>query len=238
MKPRTLQILQALVNEFIATANPVASKALLKSCNLTVSASTIRNEFAILEEIGLIRSPHTSAGKVPTPKGYRFYVDEFLDEEHEKETTLLQSLFAKHLEQYRLEKSKEMIFDALRIMAQLSGNVAFVSLDNDHTFYLGLSQVLRSPEFCAHPERAAQIVEILEGRERFHQLLCSLKIPKHEIKIFIGEENILEQISSCTMLVTSFANKQVSGKLGILGPMRTNYGFNKALMENALHLFL
>ncbi len=235
MKDRTIQILQALIEDFIETANPVASKKLLKSHNLDVSSATVRNEFSLLEEVGLIESPHISAGKIPTEKGYRFFVDELIDE-GEKEMQLVTSLFEKHLQAYHLAKSKEVIFDALRIAAQMSGNVAFATLDNDRTFYLGLSNVLRSPEFIASPERAAQIVEILEGRERFRALLDSLDIPNEEIKIFIGEENLLEEISSCAMLVTSFETKNVQGKLGILGPMRMKYGFNKAIIRNILRM--
>ncbi len=235
MKPRTIQILQALIEDFIETANPIASKNLLKFCNFSVSSSTIRNEFAILEEVGLIKSPHVSAGKIPTQKGYRFFVDELL-EEKEEENKLITSLFEKHLEAYHLEKSKEVIFDALRLTAQMSENIAFAILDNDQTFYLGLSNVLRSPEFTAHPEQVAQIVEILEGREKFQSLLNSLNIPENEVKIFIGKENLLEEISSCAILVTGFKNKHIQGKFGILGSMRMKYGFNKALLENVLKM--
>ena len=232
MKPRTLQILQALISGFIETANPIASNNLLKSYNFTISSSTVRNEFAILEEVGLIKSPHISAGKVPTEKGYRFYVDELLEEE--KEEAMVNSLFKKHVQSYRLEKSKETVLDALRIAAHLSGNVAFAMVESDKTFYIGLSHVLRSPEYISDPEKGAQIVEILEGREKFHALLNSLNIPKEEIKIFIGEENILDEISSCAMVVTSFVSKNIQGKLGILGPMRMKYGFNKAMLRNVV----
>ncbi len=235
MKDRTIQILQALIEDFIETANPVASKKLLQSQNFSISSATVRNEFALLEEVGLIHSPHVSAGKVPTQKGYRFFVDEIMTNE-EKEAQLVSSLFEKHLQEYQLAKSKETLFDALRIAAQMSGNVAFAILENDQTFYLGLSNVLRSPEFISHPEKAAQVVEVLEGRERFHTLLSSLEIPTEEIKIFIGEENLLEEISSCAMLVTSFANKNIRGKIGILGPMRMKYGFNKAILRNILRM--
>ena len=234
MKQRTFQILQTLIEEFIDTANPVASKKLLQSGRLEISSATVRNEFAILEEVGLIESPHISAGKVPTQKGYRFFVDAFT--ENDPEEKIVTSLFEKHLEKYQLEKSKEVIFDGLRIMAQMSGNVAFATLDNDKTFYLGLSNVLRSPEFISDPEKAAQIVEILEGRDRFRTLLNSLEIPDENIKIFIGEENMLEEISSCAMVVTSFSSKTLSGKIGLLGPMRMKYTFNRALVKNILKM--
>ena len=236
MKDRTLLILQALVEDFIETANPVASKHLLESHYLKISSATVRNEFATLEEVGLIHSPHVSAGKVPTEKGYRFFVDELLPETEAKHKKAANTVFKKYANEYKLQKNKEILFDSLRLLAQLSGNVAFANIKNDRTFYLGISNVLRSPEFTNDPEKAAQIIEILEGRTRFHKLLSSLALPEKEVKIFIGEENILEEISSCAMLVSKFSNQNIEGIIGILGPMRMQYGYNKALIQNVLVL--
>jgi heat-inducible transcriptional repressor len=234
MKERTLQILSALIKDFVETGNPVASqKLLLLSKEFDISSATVRNEFSLLEEVGLIKSPHVSAGKVPTQKGYRFFVDELL--ENTKEEELVQAIFEKHIAEYRLSKSKEVLFDIVRLLSQLSGNVAFATVDTDRTFYLGLSNVLRSPEFAMQPEKAAQIVEILEGKERFRTMLESLDL-EGKIKIFIGEENLLEEITSCAMVVARFETPGMSGTIGLLGPMRMKYGFNKALLKNALQM--
>lgn len=234
MKDRTLQILTALIEDFVESATPVASKKLLMDRHFDISSATVRNEFAVLEEIGLIKSPHVSAGKIPTQKGYRFFVDELLYDE--KEEQLVRSLFEKHIQEYHLAKTKEVIFDMLRLLSQLSGNVAFVNINNDKTAYLGLSNVLRSPEFLLQPEKAAQIVEIFEGQQRFQSMLNSLDINQGDVKIFIGEENLLEEISSCAMLVTKFSSQGIHGSIGILGPMRMRYGFNKALLRNVLEM--
>lgn len=238
MKERTVLILKALVEDFIETANPVASQKLLASNQFKVSSATVRNEFSMLEEVGLIVSPHVSAGKVPTAKGYRFFVDEILPDLEAQNFSAVGQVFDTHRQQYRLAKSKESIFDALRLLAQLSGNVAFASVENDQTFYLGLSNVLRSPEFISDPEKAAQVVEILEGRERFKGFLDTTEIAPGEVKIFIGEENILEEISSCTLLVTKFKSANAQGAFGILGPMRMKYGYNKALIQNIAEIIV
>lgn len=73
---RRLEILRAIVDEYVATQEPVGSKALAENHNLGVSPATIRNEMAILEEEGLITQPHTSAGRIPTDLGYRVFVDQ------------------------------------------------------------------------------------------------------------------------------------------------------------------
>jgi heat-inducible transcriptional repressor len=78
LSPRAAQILAALVSEYIDTAEPVGSARLAHGAGLGVSSATIRNTLAELEELGYLQQPHTSAGRIPTDRGYRFYVDQLL----------------------------------------------------------------------------------------------------------------------------------------------------------------
>ena len=75
MESRQLEVLRAIVEEYVATEEPVGSKVIAARHKLGVSPATIRNEMAILEDAGLITQPHTSAGRIPTDKGYRLFVD-------------------------------------------------------------------------------------------------------------------------------------------------------------------
>ncbi len=234
MKTRTLEILIALIEEFVNTAAPISSQKLLKNHNLKISSATIRTEFVKLEEVGMIASPHVSSGKVPTKKGYRFFIDQITDTQ--QETDIVTSIFDQHIQKYRFEKSKESLFDVVRIVSQISENVAFASINDDQTFYLGLSNVLRCPEFSLDPEKAAQIVEVLEGKEKFLTLLKGLELEQNQVKIFVGEDHLLEEFSSCAMLVVSFSTNDISGFLGILGPMRMRYSFNKSVLQNAIKM--
>src|SRR6202050_5137159 len=72
---RKLAVLRAIVEDYVSTTEPVGSKSLVDRHNLDVSPATIRNDMAVLEEQGYIAQPHTSAGRVPTDKGYRLFVD-------------------------------------------------------------------------------------------------------------------------------------------------------------------
>ncbi|MEV6491350.1 DeoR family transcriptional regulator, partial [Actinoplanes sp. NPDC051633] len=72
---RKLDVLRAIVEDYVATQEPVGSKALVERHQLGVSPATVRNDMAVLEEEGYIRQPHTSAGRVPTDAGYRLFVD-------------------------------------------------------------------------------------------------------------------------------------------------------------------
>ncbi|CAB1129636.1 Heat-inducible transcription repressor HrcA [Candidatus Hydrogenisulfobacillus filiaventi] len=78
MDARKRRVLQALVTDYIATAEPVGSRTLVRKYGLGVSSATVRNEMADLEEAGYLEQPHTSAGRIPSDKGYRYYVDELM----------------------------------------------------------------------------------------------------------------------------------------------------------------
>ncbi|MDE7137792.1 MAG: heat-inducible transcription repressor HrcA, partial [Ruminococcus sp.] len=79
MNSRKLKILAAVVDEYIRTGEPVGSKAISKLDNINVSAATIRNDMAALEQLGYLEQPHTSAGRIPTFSGYRLYIDELMN---------------------------------------------------------------------------------------------------------------------------------------------------------------
>ena len=72
---RKLDVLRAIVEDYVSTQEPVGSRALVERHQLRVSAATVRNDMAVLEEEGYLRQPHTSAGRVPTDRGYRLFVD-------------------------------------------------------------------------------------------------------------------------------------------------------------------
>lgn len=78
---RKKEILQAIIDEYINTAEPVSSATLVNKYGLDYSSATVRNELAELEDSGYLDKPHTSSGRVPSEKGYRFYVDELINDE-------------------------------------------------------------------------------------------------------------------------------------------------------------
>ena len=87
LQERKMKILQAIIRNYLETGEPVGSRTISKYTDLNLSSATIRNEMSDLEEMGLITQPHTSAGRIPSDKGYRFYVDQLI---HEKETEFTQ----------------------------------------------------------------------------------------------------------------------------------------------------
>ena len=119
---RKKRILRAIIESYIQSAEPVGSKAIAASIDMEVSSATIRNEMADLEAMGLLEKPHTSAGRIPSPKGYRLYVNELMDEYKlsMQETDRINA--ALHMRMKALDK---VIDEAGRVVAKLTQYPAF-----------------------------------------------------------------------------------------------------------------
>lgn len=113
LNDRKIQILQAIINDYIATAEPVGSRTIAKKYNLGISSATIRNEMSDLEEMGFIIQPHASAGRIPSDLGYRLYVDRLMQQKElgQKEQQFLRSVVATNISQieYLMEETAKAI---------------------------------------------------------------------------------------------------------------------------------
>jgi len=232
---RKNQILSAIIEHFVQTAEPVGSKTIILTYNFKVSPATVRNDMADLEEEGLIMQPHTSSGRVPTDKGYRLYVDELADYGRAKnlaEQTLLTLMKARSA-----ENAKQRVNEAVALLSQASPNMAFATIPhNDRTFFMGFSKMLRQPEFMEAPLKASQVMEVMEDQSSFLKGLDGMDI-NSETKIFIGEENLLPGIESCSMIVTDYNYDGHHGVIGLLGPKRMPYAYNTAVLKQVRDLF-
>lgn len=235
MFDRRNAILKTIINHFIETAEPVGSQTIVVSYHFDVSPATIRNDMMQLEHEGYLHQPHTSAGRVPTEQGYRLYVDSMAD--YDAATKEAQRELTKLLKVYEVKKARERIYDAVWLLSQGTDLVSFATIpDNRRTFYLGVSNVLKQPEFMKDPMQASQVVEALENNDRFVTTLAQLPLGEHEVKIFIGRENLLKQIRSCSLIVGQYNFQGFRGFLGLLGPMRTRFAFNRAMVEKVKEL--
>lgn len=123
MDERKKKILRAIVQDYIATAEPIGSRTIARKFELGVSPATIRNEMADLEELGLIEQPHTSAGRVPSDAGYRYYVDWLMDRPQlrEDEKSIIEKETTK-----RILEIQEVITSASRLLSQLTSLTSVV----------------------------------------------------------------------------------------------------------------
>jgi len=229
---RQSKLLQAIIEQFIQTGMPVGSKSLIEIGSFNVSGATIRNEMQILTSEGFIAQPHVSAGRIPTALGYRMYVREFM--EPTKGERAVQNKFNELKDQYLKRKDQERVYDAVTLLSQMSSNVAFATVPHrENVFYMGLSNVLQQPEFQQDAMLASRVVEVLEGR--FARLLGNIDVDA-SVRYYIGDEHVLQELQSCSFLVTEYKIKSMKGAVGILGPMRMDYEYNTIALELAADL--
>lgn len=229
---RHIKILQAIVNSFTETALPVGSKLIVDKYEIEVSPATIRNDMAMLEKEGFITQPHTSAGRIPTSQGYRFFVDQFL--KTQKSKLKMKKFFDEQKKMYLEERAREKVYDAIAVLSRVVPNIGFASMPGkQRTFYLGLAKMLKQPEFSNNLAETSQIIEVLE--EDFYEKIEELDLDE-TVKIFIGEENIIPEIQSCSLMATKYKTKGYEGIIGILGPMRMDYAYNNMALEYAAEM--
>jgi transcriptional regulator of heat shock response len=227
MDARQSKLLAAIIDEFIKTAMPVGSKQIIESGYFLVSGATVRNEMRQLAEEGLIDQPHTSAGRVPTAKGYRTYVKQFMQPSiYEKR---VRQKFDSLKDLYLKRKDQERVYDSVALLSHMIPNVAFATVPHkERIYYLGLSNILREPEFVSDPRLATGVVEVLENR--LTDLLEKVDVDG-QVRYYIGGEHLLPQIQSCSMVVTEYRVRDQRGVIGILGPMRMDYGYNTVALD-------
>ncbi len=227
MNERQGKLLVAIIDQFIQTAVPVGSKRLLEGADFGLSSATIRSEMGMLEDEGFLQQPHVSAGRIPTAKGYRVFVREFMQPSlHEKQ---VRQKFAELREQYFQRKDQEYVYEAVSLLSRMIPDVAFATVPHKPgVYYMGLSNVLRQPEFLEDPKLATGVAEVLE--KRFSQVLSKIDVDE-KVHYYIGDEHILPQIHSCSMMVTEYHVRGHRGAVGILGHMRMDYAYNTVALE-------
>ena len=223
---RQKEILAAIVEEYTNSAVPVGSKILVEKYGFDMSPATIRNDMAKLEEDGYLYQPHISAGRIPTDKGYKYFVEEIMGDselslaDQKKLQTELLKLKAQH---QRLSRT------TAKLLSNMSGNLAISTMEKDFADF-GIRELLEKPEFREVDEfcKVAEALDYID--ENIDSILKNIK--EDETKIFIGKDNPIKNISNCSMVVSPYKTKSgEKGVLAIIGPKRMKYAENKSLVE-------
>lgn len=227
LKDRQKSILNAVIHDYVNTAKPVASKDLVRKFRLGVSSATARNEMLTLDELGYLEQPHTSAGRIPTDQGYRFFVDYLMEgfPLGQEEQKLIEAVF-------ELKKEEEFVKELSRVISRVSGTFSAAGLFKEEVFYeSGLAELLEEPEFH-HMEDSVSIGYLIDSLEDNVRKLFS-GAGWNDGEFFIGEENPLRYANDYTMAITTWSHPQgFSGFLTMISPKRTNYPKQRAVIKN------
>jgi heat-inducible transcriptional repressor len=225
---RQNQILKTIVQEYSDTAIPVSSGLLIEKYDLLFSSATLRGEMAKLEESGYLTQPHISAGRIPSDKGYRYFIDNLIvrekaDLEYQKRLELeLLNLKTKNA---RLERTTAKLLSSMSHCLAISGVV-----DKNEFYDFGMHNLLEDPELAGKNDLSRLVMALDVIDENLDKIVGEMK--DGETRIFIGEENPIEAAKNCSMIVSPYQRADGErGLLAIIGPRRMKYQKNKGLID-------
>ena len=218
MKSRQQKILKDLIKEHIKTGVPVGSNLLVSKTGLDMSPATIRNDMAEMEERGLLRQPHTSAGRTPTEAGYQFYVDNLM-EVHPLNNNAATAL-RKIKKNYKVDK-REMYKLLAKEIATISGETVIVAFGADDIYYTGFSNLFEKPELAGLQVNMGNMVDKMN--DVMHSTYY--KINDHKVHVILGKNNPFG--GQCASILAKIDDHLVV----VMGLMRMDYDENASMLE-------
>ncbi|MEI6288478.1 MAG: hypothetical protein WCP18_02775 [bacterium] len=215
-------MLKIIVEEHIDMAVPVSSALIVEKYFSDLSPATIRNEMCELEELGLICQPHTSAGRLPTLKGYEYYIKNFV----KTNRTSNESPENFHNLAKNFNGNREDVKNLAKELAELSVEAILVGFGDSDVYYTGIANLFRQPEFF-EPSRIFSLSDAIDNLdEAMHKTFQSIDI---EPKIMTGKASPFGEATALIMVKLPIADGEIF--LGILGPLRMNYNKNLGLIS-------
>ncbi len=216
---RQTKILQAIVEEYVASGVAVGSETIERKYKLGVSPATVRNEMVKLVELGYLKQLHTSAGRIPTTIALRLYISEIMKEKQmsvRDEVHIKQQLWDERHDYERLMRN------ATLVLADTTNLLSVAITGDDDIFYAGAAHILDIPEFY-DIDVTKTVLSLLDRHESllnvFRKTTCT-----DPVKVLLGEELDMHYLETCGFVFTGFvAGRYGSGMIGVIGPSRINY---------------
>lgn len=216
---RQTQILKCIIDEYIETAGAVGSEALEKKYSLGVSPATIRNEMAALTKLGFLRQPHTSSGRVPSPKAMKFYVSQLMEE---KQMSLADEVKAKEEVWDARDDIGSLFREATKALAARTHSLAVGTMQGtEKVWHSGYANVFSNPEF-ADIALCESLFGLLEEVGRLNEMFFGREFTS-SVDVLFGEELGWQNLSPVGVVATRFSIGGKDAALGVIGPVRTSY---------------
>lgn len=192
---RKIQILGIIVREYIKSGDATGSKSLVREEGMDISSATIRNDMKQLEEMGLVFQPYNSAGRLPTTRGIRMFVDYLIEVAPQRYLGV--PLLS---EESALAFHDDRLYDLISDLADATHDLAFCSSPEAGIYCIaGLSHFLKK-----HSETLGEdtftVLDTIENRPVFARMIANIAQPGR-ITVYIGEENSLPELASCVLMI-------------------------------------
>lgn len=223
---RKVKILKAIIKNYLETGEPVGSRTISKFTDMKLSSATIRNEMADLEELGYIVQPHTSAGRIPTDKGYRLYVDDMMSEKEQNITNRENEVAVKEQE---LSSMKDMLGEKVEKVEELLQNVAKV-LAKDTNY----ATMVTTPKVTGNKLKFVQLSQ-LEANKILAVIVMEGNLIRNKVITVsedLSQENLLKLNILINTTLTGFTLEQMN--LSIVSKMENQAGEHINLVKEVL----
>jgi len=219
-------ILSKIVDEYINSAKPVSSQSLEEEYDFDISPATIRIEMQKLTDGGYLFQPYTSAGRVPTDKAYRLFVDRIFEDEFSK---LAEDFDIENWFEKEIENTFKFVQSLTKHLALASSALALSYLPREKMLWKeGWEEILREPEF----NEREQVINFTEFLDNFEKNIEKIKADSG-IKIYIGKENIFPKAKDFAVISSKFfLPEEGETFFALLGPKRMAYSKNINLIKS------
>lgn len=219
LSERQIDLLSAIIKEYIDSSEPVGSLDLVKKYNLKFSAATVRNEMAKLIDDGFLQMPHTSSGRIPTPMAYRFFLEEVMEEE---DVPVLQEIAMKQKMWPTRFEFEKLLRNSVLSLADLTKELAIATTKDGHVIHAGAVNVLDNKEFW-DINVAKSALYLLDNYELLEKIFQKSPFGATDIKCVIGDELGYDNLDDCCVVFSNYDLGERSGYVAVLGPSRMNY---------------
>ena len=217
---RQIDILRSVIKEFSEIGEPVGSEILEKKYKLGVSPATIRNEMVVLTKKGYLKKAHFSSGRIPSAKGFRFYINKLMKEK--EMSTADEVAYKNSIWDDRSERHK-LLSQATKVLAHRTGLISVAATNTGDIYYAGLSNVLNIHEFIDR-ELERYLFERLEEVQYWERILSRLDQFEGDIFYLLGDDDVGDPMyESCASVFAEFEGEKTKGIIGVVGPKRMRY---------------
>jgi transcriptional regulator of heat shock response len=220
LSDRQIKLLEAIIREYSESSEPVGSKTVVRKYAMKVSPATIRNEMAALLEDGFLEMMHTSSGRVPTSRAFRFFIEELMEED---ELPVLQEVAVKQrLWPQRFEFEK-LLRNAVLSLSEITKNLALAITEDGFVTHAGAVHMLDNSEFW-DIEVAKATLELVDKFDELDRIFKA--IPQDgDINVAVGDEISYPNMEQSALVFSPFRSGSKAGFIAVLGPSRMKYSF-------------
>lgn len=216
---RQAQLLRIIIEEYVKSKEAIGSESIVAKYNLDVSPATVRNEMAALTHEGYLDQPHTSAGRVPTSLGFRYYLSELMEEQDIP--VIAEVAIKQRLWQERHELDNLLRNSALAL-ADEAREMAITMTDNGRVYTAGAAYILDNPEFY-DIDLTRAVLSLIDQYDTLQSLFMR-DVDDKQVKVLIGADTGIPYLAPCSVVYRHFdLGRGRLGTIGVIGPARIDY---------------